>query len=223
MPPKKGIFITLEGGEGAGKSTQIKLLQQALSESGIDVVATREPGGTPQAERIRDLLVQGSSGVFDPLTEALLLFAARREHLVHKILPALEKGQWVICDRFADSTRAMQGYGLGLDKSFIEALYRMVAGDLNPDLTFIFDIDPVEGLQRSSKRLQQLSSGEDRYERMELPFHQRLHDGFLEIAKGNPDRCAVIDAMQDVDSVHAEVMKIVAARYPLNFKGARHG
>src|SRR4051812_48951709 len=120
---KKGIFITLEGGEGTGKSTQAKLLQQALNAAGTDVILTREPGGTPQAERIRDVLVQRDSGAMEPLTEALLLSAARHEHIVNKIRPALERGQWVISDRFIDSTRAMQGAGMGLDFAIIEDLY----------------------------------------------------------------------------------------------------
>jgi len=209
----KGIFITLEGGEGTGKSTQIKLLQQALSTSGVDVLTTREPGGTDQAERIRDLLLQGDSGAFDPMTEALLLFAARREHLVHKIWPALEKGQWVISDRFADSSRAFQGYGMGLDMQVIENLYQTVAGKFQPDLTFIFDIDPETGLKRSMKRLKDNAITEDRYERMGLPFHQRLRNGFLEIAKKFPARCVVIDAAQDVQAVHHQVLKVVGQRF----------
>jgi dTMP kinase len=219
----KGIFITLEGGEGTGKSTQIRLLQQALASAGVDVVTTREPGGTPQAERIRNLLLQRDSGSFDPLTEALLLFAARREHLVEKIWPALEKGQWVISDRFADSSRAFQGYGMGLDQQVIDGLYKTVAGNFHPDLTFIFDIDPALGLERSIQRMKAAGLAEDRYERMGLAFHQRLREGFFEIAKKFPDRCVVIDAAQDVQAVHAQVMKVVGARYGVAPKEARNG
>ena len=214
----KGIFITLEGGEGTGKSTQIKLLQQALATAGVDILTTREPGGTDQAERIRNLLVQSDGGNFDPMTEALLLFAARREHLVHKIWPALERGQWVISDRFADSTRAFQGYGMGLDMQVIENLYLMVAGDFQPDLTFIFDIDPETGLKRSLKRLKESALTEDRYERMGLPFHTSLRNGFLEIAKKFSDRCVVIDAAQDVQTVHQQILKVIEQRFGVQSK-----
>lgn len=219
----KGIFITLEGGEGTGKSTQIKLLQQALAESsvgdsGVNVITTREPGGTDQAERIRNLLVQSDGGHFDPQTEALLLFAARREHLVKKIWPALETGQWVISDRFADSTRAFQGYGMGLDMQFIDNLYESVAGTFEPDLTFIFDIDPEVGLKRSMKRLADNALTEDRYERMGLPFHTRLRNGFLELAKKYSQRCIVIDAAQDVQAIHQQVMKVVSQRFSVQSK-----
>jgi dTMP kinase len=214
----KGIFITLEGGEGTGKSTQIRLLQQALAENGVNAVTTREPGGTDQAERIRNLLVQSDGGHFDPLTEALLLFAARREHLVKKIWPALEQGQWVISDRFADSTRAFQGYGMGLDMNVIEGLYQAVAGTFQPDLTFIFDIDPEVGLSRSLKRLADSALTEDRYERMGLPFHQRLRQGFLDLAKKFPARCVVIDAAQDVQAIHQQVMKVVEQRFGIHGK-----
>jgi dTMP kinase len=218
---KKGIFITLEGGEGTGKSTQIKLLQKALSDMGINVMITREPGGTDQAERIRKLLLQGDSGAFDPMTEALLLFAARREHLVNKIWPALEKGQWVISDRFADSTRAFQGYGMGLDRKIIDSLYKLVIGDFEPNLTFIFDIDPEIGIDRSMKRLSSIIgvTKEDRYERMGLPFHRRLRKGFLTIAKRFPRRCVVVDANRDVDTVHKEILGIVKKRLAVKLKG----
>lgn len=218
----KGVFITLEGGEGTGKSTQLRLLQQALSDSGMNVLTTREPGGPEQAERIRNLLVQSDGGSFDPMTEALLLFAARRENLVHKIWPALEKGQWVISDRFADSTRAFQGYGMGLDMQVIENLYQTVAGKFQPDLTLIFDIDPEVGLKRSLKRLQENALTEDRYERMGLPFHQRLRNGFLDIAKKFSGRCVVIDAAQDVQVVHQQVLKAIGQRFDLAAKVVRH-
>jgi dTMP kinase len=219
----KGIFITLEGGEGTGKSTQIKLLQEALSAAGTNALITREPGGTDQAERIRHLLLQRDSGSFDPMTEALLLFAARREHLVSKIWPTLEKGQWVISDRFADSSRAFQGYGMGLDLQVIDTLYKMVAGDFQPDLTFIFDIDPEVGLKRSMARLKKSAVTEDRYERMGLAFHQRLRNGFLEIAKKFPARCVIIDAAQDIETVHRQVLKVIQTRYGVIGKDVKNG
>jgi dTMP kinase len=219
---KKGVFITLEGGEGTGKSTQIKLLQEALGAAGVDALITREPGGTDQAERIRNLLLQRDSGSFDPMTEALLLFAARREHLVNKIWPALEKGQWVISDRFADSSRAFQGYGMGLDMQVIEGLYQFVAGKFQPDLTFIFDIDPAIGLKRSVQRQRKAKMTEDRYERMGLPFHQRLRQGYLEIARKFPERCVIIDAAQDIQTIHQQVLRVIAARTGITAKEVQH-
>jgi dTMP kinase len=220
---KKGIFITLEGGEGTGKSTQAKLLVQALAASGIDAIATREPGGTPAAERIREVLVKNDTGRLEPLTEMLLLSAARNEHIVHKIRPALGQGQWVISDRFIDSTRAMQGAGMGLSRGMIEAVYGLISDGLAPDLTLVFDIDPTLGLKRSTKRLAAQSSGEDRYERMELAFHEKLRQGFLDIAKAEPERCAVIDASQPVEAVHAAVLRAVAERTGIETKEAAHG
>ena len=224
---KKGVFITLEGGEGSGKSTQIRLLHQALSSAGKEVLMSREPGGTPQAERIRTILLQRDSGSFDPLTEALLLFAARREHLVDKIWPAMEKGQWVLSDRFADSSRVLQGYGMGLGMQVIESLYQMVAGDFQPDVTFIFDIDPEMGIKRSMRQLDltmnQTEATEDRYERMGLPFHQKLRTGFLEIAKSFPERCVVIDAEQDVQSIHQQMLEEIYSRFGVRCKEAQYG
>ncbi|HEX2753059.1 MAG TPA: dTMP kinase [Alphaproteobacteria bacterium] len=223
----KGLFITLEGGDGTGKSTQIRMLAAALAAAGVDTVTTREPGGTPQAERIRNLLLQRDSGSFDPLTEAMLMFSARREHLVNKIWPEMKKGKWVISDRFADSTRAFQGYGMGLDEDLIEKLYALVAGDFQPDLTFIFDIDPEAGLARSLNQKGQTQnateSTEDRYERMGLAFHNRLRDGFLAIAKQYPDRCVIIDAAQDIQAVHRQVLRVVEDRYGVSLKEASHG
>jgi len=220
---QKGLFITLEGGEGTGKSTQLKLLQAALEAAGVSVVTTREPGGTPQAERIRDLLLQRDSGRFDPLTEALLLFAARREHIVEKIRPALQKGQWVISDRFADSSRAFQGYGMGLGQDVIDRLYALTAEGLEPDITFIFDIEPQLGLERSLSRLKASGVTEDRYERMGLPFHERLRAGFRDIAKRFPGRCVMIDAAQDVESIHRQMLQTIAARTGLAAKEAQRG
>lgn len=223
----KGLFITLEGGEGTGKSTQVKLLHEALQAAGIDAITTREPGGTPQAERIRNLLIQRDAGNFDALTEAMLMMAARREHLVNKIWPAVEKGQWVISDRFADSTRAFQGYGMGLDQKVIEEIYTLVAGDFHPDLTFIFDIDPEQGLGRSLKQLSATQnateSTEDRYERMGLPFHQRLRDGFLELAKKFSNRCVVIDAAQDIETIHRQMIETIETRFGLPKKEVKNG
>ncbi len=226
MPPK-GVFITLEGGEGTGKSTQGKLLHQALAASGVDAVMTREPGGTDQAERIRNLLIQRDAGNFDPMTEALLMMSARREHLVNKIWPAVESGQWVISDRFADSTRAFQGYGMGLDQAVIEKIYELIAGTFQPDLTFIFDIDPEQGLNRSLKKMavttNKVESTEDRYERMGLPFHTRLRNGFLDIAKRFPARCVIIDATQDIQAIHRQLLKVVETRFGVTGREVKSG
>ena len=220
---KKGMFITFEGGEGGGKSTQVRLLHAALAAAGVDAITTREPGGTPEAENIRNLLVQRDGGHYDPMTEVLLLFAGRREHVDKKIRPALSKGQWVICDRFADSTRAMQGDGMGVAQSAIEQVYAMTVGDLKPDLTIILDIDPAAGLARAHKKLQGLGSTEDRYERMDMDFHRRLRMGFLRIAEQEPQRCIVIDAAQDETAVHAAIFAAVQKKFSLQIAERKHG
>lgn len=204
----RGRFITFEGGEGAGKSTQLKLLAEALARAGIEVVATREPGGSKGAEAIRALLVTGDVDRWDAQTEALLHSAARRDHLVKTVWPALERGAWVVCDRFADSTLAYQGYGHGLPRDFIVDLTRLTLGDFAADLTLILDLPVEEGLKRAGGR----SGAEDRYERMGTAFHDRLRQGFLEIARHNLDRCAVIDAGQDLDAVHQAILAVVKTR-----------
>ncbi|MFN4355493.1 dTMP kinase [Parvibaculum sp.] len=205
----RGRFITLEGGEGAGKSTQIKRLAAKLEAQGIAVVVTREPGGAPGAEAIRELLVQGEPGRWTPRTEALLHFAAREEHLARTIRPVLGRGDWVISDRFVDSTMAYQGVAQGLGAEFIGKLQALVVGKDMPVLTLVLDIAPEAGLARASGRA---TPGEDRYERMNLEFHQTLRQAFLNIAKKDPKRCSVIDASQDEDTVAAAIWAIVQAR-----------
>lgn len=190
-------FITLEGGEGAGKSTQIRLLAQRLSEAGHRVVTTREPGGAPGAEAIRELLVTGETGRWAPKTEALLHFAAREEHLARTVRPALERGDWVISDRFVDSTMAYQGVAQKLGAEFINELKALVVGDDMPALTLILDLAPETGLARAGRR----AGGEDRYERMDKAFHRTLRQAFLDIAKNDPQRCVVIDAEKDEAAV----------------------
>lgn len=204
----RGKFITFEGGEGAGKSTQVKRLAEALTQTGIDVLTTREPGGAPGAEEIRRLLVDGATGRWQPMTEALLHYAARREHLDATVIPALIDGRWVISDRFADSTMAYQGYGHGLGREAILRLHDVVGGDVQADLTLILDIDVANGLARARGR----AGGEDRYERMEPAFHERLRDGFREIAQREPARCVIVDASGDEDAVHAAVKAVVIER-----------
>lgn len=204
---KRGRFITFEGGEGAGKTTQIARLARILRNHGLEVVMTREPGGSAAAEAVRGLLLHEDHG-WEPLSEALLHSAARVEHLAATVRPALSRGAWVLCDRFADSTRAYQGHGLGLDTGAIDCLERMVVAGTRPDLTLILDIPPEVGLRRAAGR----TAGADRYERMAEAFHTRLRDGFLAIAAREPIRCAVIDADRSEEAVAEEVLKTVYAR-----------
>jgi len=202
-----GIFITLEGGEGGGKSTQARKLADFLTARGHEVVMTREPGGAPGAEAIRKLLVEGASNRWDGLTEALLHTAARRDHLVKTVWPAMSAGKTVISDRFFDSTIAYQGYGHSLDLATLRSLQRAALGDFKPDLTLILDLPASAGLSRATAR----GGNETRYESMALAFHERLRAGFLEIAAGEPERCRVIDATRDIEGVHAEIIGAVSA------------
>lgn len=204
----RGCFITIEGGEGTGKSTQVLRLAERLIADGRTVVATREPGGSPGADRIRELLVQGSTDRWDAHTELLLHFAARRDHLVRTVWPALDAGKWVISDRFADSTMAYQGHGHQLGRAAVEQMYTLVVGDFRPDLTVILDLPVNLGLERATQR----GDDENRYEKMGVDFHQRLRDGFLDIAKREPQRCVVIDARGTVDEVTARVLEAVLGR-----------
>ncbi len=205
----RGKFITFEGGEGTGKSTQVALLGAALREVHVPVVLTREPGGSPGAEEIRDFLVNGDVNRWTPMTEALLNFAARVEHLEKTIFPALNQKKWVISDRFFDSTLAYQGFGHGVDSSTLSSLKRILIGDFKPDLTFIFDLDIDTGLARARSR----GEGEDRYESMGRDFHERLRKGFLEIAQGDTDRCCVIDASLPIDQVALAIRKLVSEHF----------
>ncbi len=202
-----GRFITFEGGEGAGKSTQIARLADALAQMGIQVETTREPGGSPGAETIRKLLLDPDA-TWTPQAECLLHFGARADHYTTRIAPALRAGTWILCDRFADSTRAYQGYGLGVDAEAIEMLYEFALGDFRPDLTLILDVSVATGVDRLASR----SGDTDRYERMDREFHERLRRGFLDIAAADPGRCAVIDAERDVDAVAADILSNVLAR-----------
>jgi dTMP kinase len=211
MADRRGRFITLEGGEGAGKSTQAARLAEWLRGRGLEAVQTREPGGTDGAEQIRGLLVSGAADRWTPLTETLLHYAARADHVARLIRPALARGAWVVCDRFADSTRAYQGAGQGMDAAALDAIHRAVLGDFAPDLTLVFDISPEAGLARAAAR-----GGEARYESMPADFHARLRAAFLEIADSEPARCAVIDADQEPDAVERAMREIVRARLTLD-------
>lgn len=204
---KKGFFITFEGGEGTGKSTQIRLFADYLEKQGYSVLLTREPGGSPGAEEIRSLLLKGNADKWDKISEILLFSAARRDHLTKKIWPALEKGQVVLSDRYADSTLAYQGYGYGYDPKMIEIIqnaYQVIAGDFKPDITFILDIEPEIGLKRSLERSGNI---EVRFEGMDLQFHQNLRNAFLTIAAENPDRCKVVNANQTIEQVHQNIIQ----------------
>ncbi len=205
MAQTVGKFITFEGGEGTGKSTQTVLLADYLSDQGHKVLLTREPGGSDGAELIRALLVSGDVGRWSPITEVLLLYAARSDHWINVIAPALERGEWVICDRFADSTLAYQGYGHGVDRVFIHKLYTAVIGTRQPDWTFMFDLDPAVGVQRALKR----HTSENRFEHMNMDFHNRVREGFTKIAHQNPHRCHIIDANQSVYAIHKEIVNKV--------------
>lgn len=211
-----GLFITFEGGEGAGKTTQINRLAESLTKAGHKVITTREPGGTPESEKIRDFVVQREGGDWTPMSEVLLFFAARSLLVERVIRPALENNKIVICDRFTDSTRAYQGYGRELDLQIIEDLNTTVLNGLAPDITFILDIDAEAGLSRSEKRLAaealSIKQKEDRFENLELAFHERLRQGFLEIAKNAPDRCRVFDATQDINVMSEEILKYVQTK-----------
>ena len=204
----RGQLITLEGGEGTGKSTPAARLAAPVRSRGREVVATREPGGSVGAEAIRTLLVTGETDRWSPGAETLLMYAARLDHVERVIVPALARGAVVICDRFADSTRAYQGAGGGADAGLIAALENEVRGRCWPDLTLIFDLDPAAGLARAAGR----AGAETRFEAKGLAFHERLRAGFLAIAAAEPARCVIIDAAGDMDAVGAAVWRAVKPR-----------
>ena len=206
-----GQFISFEGGEGAGKSTQSRLLCRRLETFGIEALATREPGGSAGAEEIRALLVSGQVDRWDPLTEALLHTAARHDHVQRTILPALERGVWVITDRFSDSTLAYQGYGQGVDFDKLNRLGEFTSAAAMPNLTLILDLPVADGFARTERR----ADGASRYEQMDRAMHERLRQGFLSIAEADTARCRVINAAPSADSVHDAVWKAVQARFDI--------
>jgi dTMP kinase len=207
LTDQRGRFITIEGGEGAGKSTQVGLLAEALGRCGIPVQATREPGGSPGGEAIRRLLLEGDAERWDAVSESLLLVAARHDHVTRVIMPSLSQGVWVVSDRFSDSTIAYQGHGKGVDLDQLAALHRFALGDFAPDLTLILDLPVEMGLARAAAR-----SAADRFEGLDRAFHERLHRSFREIAADNPARCALIDASGDPRAVHRAIAAAVAQR-----------
>jgi dTMP kinase len=208
MSKASGVFITFEGGEGTGKSTQIQRLRAFLEEQCIPHQITREPGGVPSAERIRDLLL--NPGIeWAPATEALLMSAARHEHVQQLILPALQRGEWVVCDRFSDSTWVYQGYAHGLGVEAIQALNRFVLGNLVPDLTFVFQLSASQGLSRKKGQDQ----GENRFEQMGLPFHERVQAGYGVLLQAAPNRCVPLNATQPVEAIAALIREEVSKRF----------
>ncbi len=209
---KRGLFITFEGGEGAGKSTQCKRLKAALEQAGRDVILTREPGGTPEAEKIRDLLVQRDGGNWTPMAECLLFFAARQMHVETLIKPALAAGKIVICDRFTDSTVAYQGYGHGFDIATIREVEKLTLNGFVPDITFLLDLPVEEGLRRSLKQKDAAAgreNTEDRFEKLDTSFHEKLRQGFLTIAAQSANRVKIVDATLSADDVYTNIRETV--------------
>ena len=204
-----GLFITFEGGEGVGKSTQFAQLAARLTAEGRQVVTTREPGGTPTGELLRDLLVRGETTKWSPAAETLLVYAARDNHLREVIRPALQAGTIVLCDRFIDSTRVYQGMVVGGDQALIEILNSKIVAPTFPDMTFVLDMKPGAGLERAKARG---TTGEDRFERMGDEFHSTIRDGFCTIAKEEPDRCKLVDASAAPDEIADLIYKHVAQR-----------
>jgi dTMP kinase len=206
-----GKFITIEGGEGVGKSTQIQRLRDWLAQRGVDVVLTREPGGTPRAERIRALLLEQSEEPMPPVCELLLMFAARATHVENVIKPALARGAWVICDRFVDATYAYQGGGRGFDRSLIAALERAVLGDLRPDLTLLLDA-PIDVSEARARERNRAAGTADRFELEQRAFFERVRAAYLERARAEPERIAVVDAAGSLEEVAAAIQALLAQR-----------
>ncbi len=202
----RGRFITLEGSEGSGKSTNLAYIHEKLQQSGIDVVLTREPGGTPLGEQIRELLLDHRQQAMASDTELLLMFAARAQHLNELILPALDAGKWVLCDRFTDATYAYQGAGRGISEERIGILERWVQGELRPDMTFFLDLPVDQGLARAGER-----STPDRFEREQISFFERVRQGYLQQAEREPHRYRIVDASVTLEQVQTQLDTILAA------------
>lgn len=205
----KGKFITIEGGEGTGKTTQIKLLEIFLKKKKIKFITTREPGGSKGAEKIRKLILKSNQNDWSPMTEALLHISARSDHLEKKIKPNLKKGIWVICDRFRDSTVAYQGYGNGLKLDVLEMLQESIFDKLNADLTIILDTLPNISLSRARKR----KNGNQKYENMGINFHKKVRKGFIEIEKKNKKRCKLLSANDDRREINKKIIKIIEKQF----------
>ena len=201
----KGKFITFEGIEGAGKSTQSKLLVEYLNNHGVEAIYTREPGGCPEAEEIRNLLINGSVDKWDATTELLLMYSSRKIHTEKKIKPLLEKGVVVVSDRYFDSTTAYQGYGYNFDLEKIEKVKKIVLDDFKPDTTIILDLNVLKGLERANKR-----GDANRFESMKIEFHMRVRNGFKKIAEAEPERCTLINVENySINELHMEIIRIL--------------
>jgi dTMP kinase len=211
-------FITLEGGEGAGKSTQLTLLAQVFAAAGIASVTTREPGGSPGGEAIRALVVTGAVDKWHPATESLLFMAARLDHLETRIKPALANGEWVLCDRFYDSTYIYQGIAKNVGGEWLDQLYRQLFANTAPDLTLLLDLPPTIGLARADKRG---NIAESRFEQMHLEFHETLRAGFLKLASTYPERIKTVDATQDAYAVHAAIVATINTRFGLSLMAVK--
>ena len=213
--PSNARFLTFEGGEGVGKSTQVKRLIAHLNRVGVPAIRTREPGGTAKAEAVRSFILQGKSEEWGPGAEAVLFAAARYNHVCELISPTLKSGKWVVSDRFHDSTRAYQGMTGGVDEKLIAALEELAIDGHLPDLTILLDMDPESAFERVAQRARDdgIPAVADRFEKEDLDWHRRLRKGFLTIAENNPDRCVVISADQDEDAIEEAVWKVVAERF----------
>lgn len=214
---KKGLFITFEGVEGCGKTTQVKMISDRLTAMGYQIVLTREPGGCPIANKIRGILLDAENVALVPKTELLLYAASRAQHIAEVIQPALDKGYIVLCDRYADSTTSYQGYGRGLDMELIKQLRDIATGGLNPVATVLYDLDPVIGVNRSMKRLN-ASSGADesRFEQEAMAFHQRVRSGFLDMAEQEPERFVIVEGAngeyeKNIEEMHEETFDKIMA------------
>ncbi len=214
----KPFFISIEGGDGAGKGTQIKMLTNWLNTQNIKHILTREPGGCAAAETLRSLVVEGEDDRWDGLSEALLYSTARNEHLRQVIRPTLQKGVWVICDRFADSTTVYQGDGRGIARSALLDIHNLVVGETWPDITLILDIDPKVGIERSKTNVHATGelNKETRFENLNIEFHNRVREGFLKIALENPARCKVINADGTPEEVHNRIIQIITTHVESN-------
>ncbi len=214
-----GFFITFEGIEGCGKTTQIRLLTSFLKTARREFLLTREPGGTEIGDQIRKILLDGKNIGLDPMAELFLYAAARVQHLRQAIFPALREGRLVLCDRFADATLAYQGYGRGLDPSWIDEIHRRAMDDIRPDLTFLLDLPADIGLRRARKRIEGQTIKEDRFERENLEFHRRVREGYLQLARREPHRFVILDGMKDEESLHREIV----ARLPAEVLDLKNG
>ena len=208
---EKPLFITFEGGEGVGKSTQVRLFRDYLVNSGVEVVMTREPGGCENALKLRKLLVEGEDNKWDGMSESLMYSAARNEHLRQVIRPELANGRWIVCDRFADSMHVYQGEGRGMDYAFLQTITNAVVGDTWPDLTIILDLPTEKGLVRARERQKDIF--ENRFENIHESFHKRVRNGFLKIAAENPHRCKVVSAEGDIEAIHQRVVDVFEKFY----------